>query len=297
MTERRVNLTDLPEVVAEPRSADLLSHVLGQIRLEGDRVFTRALDTGDRIDLSGDVSHVCVVASGGVQVGWTDGERVGVDAGGLVLLTRGGGPGLVALAGGASVVVGRFSIDPDSLQGIAFSLPRYIRLSSDEGQGWLEPLVHFLLIEAEDDEPGANLMVSRLIDLAVVRTLRTWVHRRDTPGWLGGLADPRIARALKALHDDPAKPWSIAGMAAAAGMSRSNFCDQFTALVGRAPLRYRNDVRLALAHDLLAVAGARVGEVGARVGYDSEAAFSRAYKAQYGRPPSADTRARQPSTF
>lgn len=296
MTRLLESLTDHPEMDSQPAPIDLLSQVLGQIRLTGDRVFAQTLAAGSHVDLVAEASHVCIVVQGGVQVLCGNGALVTAEAGELVLLPRGATKGRLAAPGAAaSLLVGRFSFDPESLRGIAFSLPPCIRISRAEGQGWLEGLIHFLSIEAEDVQPGANLMISRLIDLAVIRTLRTWVQQHQTTGWLGGIADPRIARSLKALHDDPMRPWSIAALAAIAGMSRSNFCDQFAGLVGRAPLRYRNDIRLNLARDMLTEPGARAGEVGIRAGYESEAAFSRAYKAHFGRPPSADARGRSPT--
>jgi transcriptional regulator GlxA family with amidase domain len=128
-------------------------------------------------------------------------------------------------------------------------------------------------------------MVSRLIDLAVIRTLRTWIHCGPIVGWFGGLADPRIANALKAIHERPMQRWRIEALASIAGMSRSSFCERFTALIGRSPLRYYNEHRLTLARDLLAKQSARVGEVGLSIGYESEAAFSRAYKNLFGHSP------------
>jgi AraC-like DNA-binding protein len=128
-------------------------------------------------------------------------------------------------------------------------------------------------------------MISRLIDLIVIRALRSWVQLGQSSGWLGGLADARIARALKAIHEEPMQRWSLDALAASAGMSRSSFSERFTALVGRSPLRYQNEWRLRLAREMLARRDARVGEIGLRIGYESEAAFSRAYKDFFGHSP------------
>lgn len=127
-------------------------------------------------------------------------------------------------------------------------------------------------------------MASRIIDLVVIRTLRTWVHRGQASSWLGGLADARIARVLKSIHDQPAQPLTIDAVAAIAGMSRSSFSER-TALVGQSPLRYRNECRLTRARNMLAKGVLRVGEVALDVGYESEAPFSRAYKAFFGHTP------------
>ena len=86
-------------------------------------------------------------------------------------------------------------------------------------------------------------------------------------------------------HEKPLQRWSVEALSDVAGMSRSSFCERFNALVGRSPLRYQNEWRLNLARDMLAAGDARVGEIGLRVGYESEAAFSRAYKALFGHSP------------
>jgi len=97
------------------------------------------------------------------------------------------------------------------------------------------------------------------------------IPRADSAGWLE--------------RERPEHRWSIETLAGIAGMSRSSFCERFTTLVGRSPLRYRNEWRLMLARELLAKRDARVGEVGLAIGYESEAAFSRAYKAFFGHSP------------
>jgi AraC-like DNA-binding protein len=165
------------------------------------------------------------------------------------------------------------------------ALPPFIHIATEEGASWLGGLLHFMMIEASDIQPGAGLMISRLIDLGVIRALRTWIQRGQTSSWLGGLADDRIARTLKAIHDAPMQRWSIETLAGIAGMSRSNFCERFAALVGRSPLRYQNEWRLTLARDLLRRRQARIGEIGLSIGYESEAAFSRAYKTLFGHSP------------
>ncbi|WP_409527201.1 MULTISPECIES: helix-turn-helix transcriptional regulator [Rhizobium] len=132
-------------------------------------------------------------------------------------------------------------------------------------------------------------MISRLIDVLIIRVIRTWAQSKNAgdTGWLGALADPRISRALKAIHDDPYRKWSVADLARAVGMSRSSFAERFTSLVKEAPLSYQNRWRLTLAHGLMRHANARVSDVARRIGYESEAAFRRAFKAQFGIPPAS----------
>jgi AraC-like DNA-binding protein len=287
MMELLENLTIRPEGKAlGAASGDLLSHVLAQIRLTGDVVFPRTLVAEESLDLNADEAHVIVTAAGALRMDDDGLAPEIVDTGDLVLLPR--GPGhkrLIASHLGATVIVCRFWFDPDSLRAMIFALPQVIHIRRVEGAEWIDGIFRFLMIEAGDVQPGGSLMISRLIDLVVIRALRTWVQLGQSSGWLGGLSDARIARSLKAIHEEPMQRWSIDALASSAGMSRSSFCERFTALVGRSPLRYQNEWRLRLAREMLAKRDARVGEIGLRIGYESEAAFSRAYKEFFGHSP------------
>src|SRR6185436_9017357 len=181
-----------------------------------------------------------------------------------------------------------FWFDANSLRAMLFALPSLIHIKRTEAADWLEGIVHFMMVEVDDMQPGGALMVSRLIDLIVIRALRTWVHNGHASGWLAGLSDARVARALRKIHEQPLRRWSIDALAKIARMSRSSFHERFTALIGLSPLRYHNEWRLTLARDMLAKRSARVGEIGLAIGYESEAAFSRAYKSFFGRSPRED---------
>lgn len=292
MTELLENLIIHPEADFRRSESDLLSNVLAQIRLTGDTVYSRSLGETDHLELDVDAAHICIVTQGALHIESNDPSALVIDAGDLALLPHGASDlRLVASDMAATVVVCRFWFDPESLRSMIFALPRCIHLRRADSAGWLDGIVHFLMIEAHDVQPGAALMISRIIDLVVIRTLRTWVQQGQSSGWLGGLSDARIARVLKAIHERPMQRWSIESLAGIAGMSRSSFCARFTALVGRSPLRYQNEWRLGLARDMLARRSARVGEVGLCIGYESEAAFSRAYKALFGHSPRAQYRA------
>jgi AraC-like DNA-binding protein len=285
------NLTDFPD--GGPHgiaSGDLLSHVLAQIRLTGDHVRSHGVARSEILDLEAGAAYILVVADGSLSLEDGGGELALIGTGDLVLLPHGPlGMRLVAPDARASVIVCRFWFDPHGLRAMTSALPARIHIRRAEGAGWLDGIVPFLMVEVTDDEPGAALMISRIIDVIVIRALRTWVQRGQTSGWLGGLTDARIARALKVLHEKPLQRWSVEALADEAGMSRSSFGERFTALVGRSPLRYQNEWRLTLARDMLVAREARVGAVALRVGYASEAAFSRAYKAMFGHPPRDET--------
>jgi len=187
------------------------------------------------------------------------------------------------------VIAGAFHFESTAVPWVVSALPAVIHIAKSGGQtgGWLEGLAYFMMMEAQVVHPGSSVMISRLIDVLIIRVIRTWAQTKNASdtGWLGALGDPRISRALKAIHDEPFRKWSVADLANAAGMSRSSFAERFSSLVKEAPLSYQNRWRLTLAHGLLSQANARVGDVARQVGYDSEAAFSRAFKAQFGIPP------------
>lgn len=270
-------------------TGDLLSQVLSQIRLTGDCVYSYRLQAKGRMPLERRAAHVCVLKEGRLKITRGNEPPATIDAGDVFLLPRDAEElRVTAVEGPASLVVCRFWFDAGSLRAMLFALPWVIHLTRVEAAAWLEGLVHYLLLEADDGQPGGALMISRLIDLIVIRTLRTWVHHGRAAGWLGGLSDARIARVLRKIHEQPLQRLSIDALARIAGMSRSSFSERFTSLVGRAPLRYQNEWRLTLARDMLAKRSARVGEVGIAIGYESEAAFSRAYKAFFGCSPRTD---------
>jgi AraC-like DNA-binding protein len=270
-------------------TGDLLSQVLSQIRLTGDRVYSSQLQAKERVELEARAAHVCALKEGRLKVTSGGEPATTIDSGDLFLIPRDPENLRITVAEGpATLVVCRFWFDASSLRAMLFALPELIQIRRAEAAAWLEGLVHYLLLEADDGQPGGALMISRLIDLIVIRTLRTWVHQGRAAGWLGGLSDARVARALRKIHEQPLQRWSIEALAGTARMSRSSFSERFTALVGRSPLRYQNEWRLTLARDMLAKRSARVGEVGIAIGYESEAAFSRAYKAFFGRSPRID---------
>jgi AraC-like DNA-binding protein len=290
MTDLLEDLTIRPEMRLEGlATGDLLSQVLAQIRLTGDRVYSTTQAMGQHLTLDEKSSHICVLQKGQLHIESADGQVQTIEQGDILLLPHDPSSlSITASKGPASLVICRFWFDASSFQAMLFALPWLIHIKHAEAAAWSEGILHFMLIEANDTQPGGALMISRLIDLTVIRILRTWVQHGMASGWLGGLSDERIARTLRAIHEKPGQQWRIEALATIAGMSRSSFCDRFSALVGRSPLRYQNEWRLTLAKTMLARHNSRIGEVGFAIGYESEASFSRAYKAYFGRSPRDD---------
>jgi AraC-like DNA-binding protein len=142
------------------------------------------------------------------------------------------------------------------------------------------PLVALLSEEMAKDEPGQEVMLDRLLDLLLITVLRAWFTRQEAaaPAWYRAYSDPVVGRALRMLHNDPARPWTVASLAAETGVSRAALARRFTELVGEPPMAYLTGWRLALAADLLREPDATVGSVARRVGYSTPFALSAAFK-------------------
>ena len=167
---------------------------------------------------------------------------------------------------------------------------------SDSEVTWLESTVRLIDGEAKRLQPGGETIITRLCDVLVIQAIRSWIDNSPEAktGWLGALKDPQLGPAMSLVHRDPEKEWSVEVLASRSGMSRSAFATRFTACVGESPMRYVTRWRMQVALSLLRENGATVSEVGNRLGYSSEAAFSRAFKRFTGVPPSEADRLKSP---
>ncbi len=140
-------------------------------------------------------------------------------------------------------------------------------------------------------------MLTRLCDIVVILAIREWIDQDPAAqkGWLGALCDAHVGAAIAAIHRQPAQPWTVASLAAAATMSRSGFAARFNELVGQPPLEYLTTWRMNLALDRLCAGTVSVAAVAAHVGYASQAGFSRAFRRAFGYPPSHAARQRPQS--
>jgi len=144
--------------------------------------------------------------------------------------------------------------------------------------------------ELDGGRIGSEIVAARLADLLLVEAIRAYAGGTAAAniGWLAALSDIRIGRALRAIHGDVAQPWTVAGLAHHAGMSRAAFSAEFTRLVGQPPLGYIRAWRLALARAALARGNETVASIASRVGYTSQGAFGHAYRRAFGTSPKAD---------
>jgi AraC-like DNA-binding protein len=171
------------------------------------------------------------------------------------------------------------------------ALPSVIHLSASDPQaapGWLGTLLPIAASESGRARAGSENVLSRLSELMFVEAIRRYIEMLppSQTGWLAGLRDPMVGQALAALHGQASAPWTVEGLARLAGLSRSVFAERFTTMVGHPPMQYLALWRMQLAARLLAEGGG-VAATAAAVGYESEAAFSRAFKKLVGHAPGA----------
>ncbi|MEU6914274.1 AraC family transcriptional regulator [Streptomyces olindensis] len=156
------------------------------------------------------------------------------------------------------------------------------------GEDSPHPAVQLVAQEIARERPGRQLVLDRLLDLMLVSALRGWFDDpdADAPAWCRALDDPVVGAALRLLHAAPARPWTVADLAAGAGVSRAALARRFTALVGEPPMAYLTSWRIALAADLLRQTDHTVGTIARKVGYSNAFALSMAFKRLRGTRPS-----------
>ena len=187
------------------------------------------------------------------------------------------------------LVCGFVGLDARPFNPLLASLPRMLKVSTREGGGWLESLAQLAVTESSSARPGGESVLARASELMFVEVLRRYLASLSTEhtGWLAGVRDPYVGRALAALHDRPAEQWTVEALAKEAALSRSALAERFAELVGEAPMQYLTRWRMQLAATLLRTRNVSVFEAATEVGYASEAAFSRAFKKEVGVPPAA----------
>jgi AraC-like DNA-binding protein len=201
----------------------------------------------------------------------------------LVYELGGGGPER------ARLVCGFLGCDERPFNPLLSALPAVIHLSAagaDGANGWLEMLLNIAVRESGSARAGAENVLARLSELMFVEAVRRYLETLPPAqtGWLAGLRDPVVGHALATLHGEASDPWTVERLARVVGVSRSVLAERFTEMVGQPPMQYLALWRMQLASRLLAEGG-QVAEVASAVGYESEAAFSRAFKKLVGQAP------------
>jgi AraC-like DNA-binding protein len=210
--------------------------------------------------------------------------------GGIIRIRHGGG------GEATRVVCGYLACAEGVSRRLFDAMPRVVRIPVGDGPAsqLLRQLLHAGIAESASDRWGADSILAKLAELMFVEALRRYVQQlpADGRGWLAGLRDPHVGRALTLLHEQPRRAWTIDALAREVALSRSALADRFAALVGEPPMQYLTRWRLARAAQALRGSGQPIARIAEQAGYESDAAFSRAFKREYGKPPAAFRRAR-----
>lgn len=188
-----------------------------------------------------------------------------------------------------TLVCGAVRFEHPAARDLVERLPPTVQIDAAESPHarWMRGTLDLMAAEAASPRPGGETIVTRLADILVVQAIRGWLDRTPEAdaGWLGGLRDPRIGPVLTAVHREPMKPWTVAAMAEAASMSRSSFAERFRRRVGRSPMAYLTRWRMHVAAAWLGEHDVTLAQCAGRLGYESEAAFSRAFRREMGVSP------------
>lgn len=183
---------------------------------------------------------------------------------------------------GVRMLVGHCSFGSPDAALLVSLLPQLVHV---RGEHRLATLVQLVREESREQRPAREVVLARLMEVLLIEALRSAAGTSASPGLVRGLADCRLAAALRGLHDRPTHAWTIAKLAKEAALSRSAFFERFTRAVGVAPMEYLLTWRMALAKDLLRRHEGRIADIAERVGYSSASTFSVAFTRHVGQPP------------
>lgn len=228
-----------------------------------------------------------------------DGHRLGSDlqlapapASSLVQSAPDGGLARIVHGGGgqrARFVCGYLACDSRICRPLLGALPRMLRVPLGDGPaaGWIINTLHRGADETHAPRAGTDAMLAKLSELLFLEAIRVYIENlpQEQRGWFAGLRDPHVSRALALMHTTPANPWTVDELGREVGLSRSALAERFGLLLGEPPMQYLTRWRLALAARELRENRDSILRIAEQVGYDSEAAFNRAFKREFGMPP------------
>lgn len=192
-----------------------------------------------------------------------------------------------------NLVCGFLGCDLRPFNPLLENLPRMLHLKAGQEGNWMTPVLLQALNASHNGNPGSEALLERLSEMMFVDAIRRYADTLpdESKGWLAGLRNRHVGKALAMLHADPARPWTVEELANQVAMSRSAFYDRFVELIGVPPVQYLTQWRMQLGARLLRETQSPVASIALEVGYESEAAFARAFKRQVGTPPAAWRRA------
>ena len=305
----QVELRDQRSYLTAPgrKIADVLmpeaDHVIPYHLVADGACYARLLDaeavelhTGDVILFPAGDRHVLATSEAALRLAPIDLSAENLET----LLKRGD---VATLAGGGDgaktrLVCGFLACDKRLATPILLSLPRLLKVSlrNDGAAAWVQSSILYSAAESASGRPGSAAVLARLSEVLFAEAIRHYIDLLPPgeSGWLAGLRDRYVGRTLSLLHEQPAHPWTMEQLAATIGLSRSALGQRFKALIGVPPMQYLNRWRTSLAATRLRDSDASIIRVATDVGYQSEAAFNRAFKREFGLPPAAWRKRRKP---
>jgi AraC-like DNA-binding protein len=213
------------------------------------------------------------------------------EPGGSTALLDGGGRQQVTL------VCGFLGCDARPFNPLLASMPRALRIPglASEGSSWIGGFLRSVVDESNSKRPGGEAVLERMSEMLFVEVLRRYADAlpADQTGWLAGMRDPAVGRALSLMHQRPGKDWTLERLAEEAAVSRSTLHERFVHFIAQPPMQYLAQWRMQLAAAALRDTDAKVIDVALEVGYQNEAAFARAFRRAVGESPGAWRRARR----
>ena len=186
-------------------------------------------------------------------------------------------------------ICGYMSCDPQLSRVFLGGLPPIMKVNiRDDSSGqWLENSIRYSVDNADASKPGGETVLAKLSEVLFVETLRRYIAQlpQEQTGWLAGVRDPEVGKALALMHRKPAHPWTIAALANQVGISRSVLAERFRRYLSETPIAYLTRWRLQLGAQMLKSSSSGVAQIAAEVGYESESSFNRAFKREFGLPP------------
>lgn len=294
---------------------DILAEVLDRVRLGGNLLFHFELGHPWNLALpERPYALFHYLSRGSATLALEQGREVRLTEGDFVVVTRGephviysdrrtkplpildldrlsGRLGVVRHGGSAqplsTMICGNFTVARPSRGSVLELLPPVLLLKPTADGGWLEAILQRMVSEAALERPGQGVALSRLTEVLFVEVLRSWIKSLGPGegGWLGAMADPHIGPALRLIHEQPDRPWTLGDLGQRVGLGRSAFSARFTKLVGQSMYRYLIARRMSEAAFLIETSDDGIAQIATRVGYHTAATFSKLFHRHHGLPP------------
>jgi AraC-like DNA-binding protein len=294
---------------------DILAQVLDRVRLGGTLLFHFELGHPWNLALpERPYALFHYLSRGSATLALEQGEELRMDAGDFVVVTRGERHliysdrrteplpileidrlpqqlGVVRHGGRAkplsTMICGNFTVSRPLYGSVLQLLPPLLVLKPTADGGWLEAILRRMVNESALERPGQRVALSRLTEVLFVEVLRSWIKTLSPGqgGWLGAISDPHIGPALKLIHENPERPWTLRDLGHRVGLGRSVFSARFSRLVGQSMQRYVISRRMAEAAYLLESTDDGIARIASRVGYETAAAFSKLFHRHHGLSP------------